>query len=136
MNCDSFPLSCTNYSISADGSLTSSPANDCKYKVERSVDEDGGTTYTFTNGLGNEVLVRRMEGEVAMTRIMYTTATTCCATFSARLSGASRLGTLRLLLCLRRFGSLRGETASGLLRRSLRVRCCRPSDFLPGRQPT
>lgn len=64
VNCDSFPLSCTNYSISADGSLTSSPANECKYKVEKSVDEDGGTIYTFTNGLGNEVLVRRMEGEV------------------------------------------------------------------------
>lgn len=65
-NCDSFPLTCTEYTVSAEGALLQGGlAAACKYTVMKSVDEDGSPVYQFTDGTGNAVLVRRMEGEVA-----------------------------------------------------------------------
>ena len=58
-----FPLSCTDYSVSGEGTLVTGGIRTAgTLKVTRVTDEDGHVHYTFTDKLGKVLLERRVDG--------------------------------------------------------------------------
>ena len=62
-----FPLSCTDYTVSAEGLLVTGGIRAAgTLKVTRVTDEDGHVHYTFTDKLGKVLLERRIDGDNAL----------------------------------------------------------------------
>lgn len=63
---DLIPLFCKGYQVSADGKLSESSHAPRTLSVERTIDEDHRTTYTFTDLFGRTVLIRKMDDNDAL----------------------------------------------------------------------